>query len=272
MSFETLWGNEQLKTSLRAAIRQEKLSHSYLICGAPGSGRKTLARLLAAAMECTAPPADRPCLGCTACRKVMDGVHPDVITVDDEGKRTVSVKTVRTAREDLYIRPNEGRRKVYLFPRAMDLNASGENALLKVMEEPPEYGAYLLLAEHPSQLLPTIRSRCVTLRLSPLTRAEFMQAASQAYPKAGQEALESAFLRSGGILGQGLSLLAGVEDLLPQTLAFAQAYGDRDALALLRRRHVIAHIAGLHTAAELTHAGARSGTRARTAAPQRYGS
>lgn len=175
MKLAALLGNDTLKQRLSALQAKGKLTHSFLLTGPEGSGRHTLARILCAAMQCTAP-GERPCGVCRSARKVLDGAHPDICIVDDPEKKTIPVKLVRDACIDLYIRPNEGQRKIYLFPRAQDLNQQGQNVLLKSIEEPPPYGTFLLLAEHAEQLLPTIRSRCVELRLSPLPEAVLLPA------------------------------------------------------------------------------------------------
>lgn len=231
MELDRLLGNEQLKRRLSAAFRQDRLSHSFLIAGPEGSGKHTLAMILAAAMQCTSGE-DRPCGTCRACRKVFSGVHPDVITVDDTEHKGVAVSVVREARDDLYVKPNEGRRKIYLFPRAKDLNTAGQNALLKVMEEPPEYGAYLLLAENPQQLLPTIRSRCVELLLTPLSEDICLHALRDQFPQEPEQALRAAYLRSGGFYGQAVRALTEGDAVLPQTEAFAEAFRKKDRLAL----------------------------------------
>lgn len=228
---EGLLGNERLKQSLSTAFAADRLSHSWLITGPAGSGKRTLARILAAAMQCTAGES-RPCGVCLACRKVFDGVHPDVITVDDPEKKTVTVEQIRRARTDLYIRPNEGRRKIYVIPRAGDMNASAQNALLKVMEEPPEYGAFLLLSDTEEKLLPTIRSRCVKAQMAPLEEREALPALAQAFPGKDRDALHAAWLRSGGWYGQAMDLLQAGQSLAPQTLAFAVCFSKRDRLKL----------------------------------------
>lgn len=228
---EELLGNHQLVQGLSAAIEADRLSHSYLISGPEGSGKHTLARYLAAAMQCTALR-NRPCGRCLACRKVFDGVHPDVITVDDSEKKTVPVELIRRARSDLYIRPNEGRRKIYLIPRANDLNASAQNALLKVMEEPPAYGAFLLLSDNAERLLPTIRSRCVCLQMSPLEQGEALPALARRCPGKSREDLLQAWSRAGGFLGQALALLQTGCQASPQTQVFARCFAARDRLGL----------------------------------------
>ena len=174
MNFGTLLGNDTLKQRLAAVLSGGKLHHSYLLCGPVGSGKHTLAQLLCAAMECTAP--QKPCLRCPQCHKVLHGTHPDIITVDDPEKKQLPVKLIRETCADLYIRPNEGTKKIYLIPRAQDLNPQGQNALLKCMEEPPEYGVFLLLTDNAERLLPTVRSRCVELRLQPLPESVLLPA------------------------------------------------------------------------------------------------
>lgn len=231
MELDRLLGNEQLKSRLSAAFRQDRISHSFLITGPEGSGKHTLARILAAAMQCTEGE-NRPCGVCKQCRKVFADVHPDVITVDDTEHKGVAVSVVRDARDDLYVKPNEGRRKVYLFPRAKDLNTAGQNALLKVMEEPPAYGAYLLLAENAQQLLPTVRSRCVELTLKPLSEDTCLRALKKQFPDKEEDALRAAVLRGGGFYGQAVRALEGEGAVLPQTVEFAAVYPKKDRLAL----------------------------------------
>ena len=229
---QTLLGNEQLKRGLAAAFASGRLSHCYLLAGPAGSGKHTLARILCAAMECTAEGGQRPCGSCLQCRKVLDKLHPDVITVDEPDKKTVSVELIRKTREDVFIKPNEGLRKVYVIPRAMDMNPAAQNALLKVIEEPPEYAAFLLLTDAAERLLPTIRSRAVTLRLSPLSEAEGVAALSRRCPGRSPEELRDAWSRSGGFLDQAEALLSEAEALAPETRSFADCFARRDRMGL----------------------------------------
>ena len=230
MGFDALLGNERLKDNLRSSISRGRISHFYLISGPAGSGKRTLAKLLAAAILCNA--AEKPCGSCPACRKVFGGGHPDYITIDDPEKKTVPVDLIRDARADMYIRPNEADRKIYLFPRAQDMGIPGQNALLKVLEEPPAYGVFILLTDNPQKLLPTVRSRCTELALSALPEEIALPQLRQAFPQADDTAIHAAFSRSGGFLGQAKEILEEGTSLPTQTIDFLNAYAQRNAYAL----------------------------------------
>ena len=148
---------------LRAAAARGALSHALLFTG-PGD-RLAAARFAASAFQCTGQ--NRPCGVCPACRKVREDIHPDVSAVRDDDHKFISVETVREVRKDAYIRPNEGARKVYLFPDCALLTEQDQNVLLKLVEEGPPYAAFLFCAENPAAVLQTLRSRCVELKLQP---------------------------------------------------------------------------------------------------------
>lgn len=230
MAFETLLGNDRLKQNLTSSLAKGRISHFYLISGPAGAGKHTLARLLAAAILCK--EADAPCKKCNVCRKVMENNHPDVITVDDPEHKAVSVKLVRQAREDMYILPNESDHKIYLFPQ--ELGIEGQNALLKILEEPPKYGVFILLSTNAEQLLPTVRSRCTELALSALSEDVLTRELSREFPDASPEALTAAAVRSGGYLGQARTLLEQGASLPPQTEQFLTAFAGKNALELTK--------------------------------------
>lgn len=148
---------------LRAAASRGALSHALILSGA--GDRNAAAHYAAAALECTGT--DKPCLTCAHCRKVLADIHPDVLTVRDDEHAELSVDVIRGVRTDAFIRPNEGACKVYIFPDCTRLNEKDQNVLLKTVEEGPPYAAFLFCAENASVLLPTIRSRCVEVKLSP---------------------------------------------------------------------------------------------------------
>ena len=229
MGFEKLLGNDRLKENLTGSLRKGRVSHFYLISGPKGSGKRTLAKLLSAAILCKG--ASAPCGVCNVCRKVREDNHPDVISVTDPEHKAVAVKIVRQAREDMYILPNESDYKIYLFPQ--ELNVEGQNALLKILEEPPRYGVFILLSANPEQLLPTVRSRCTELSLSALPEQLLTDTLKKEFPDASPEALAAA-ARSGGYLGQARELLEQGGTLPPQTEQFLSAFAEKNSLELAR--------------------------------------
>ena len=228
MGFETLLGNERLKENLTGSLSRGRVSHFYLISGPEGSGKHTLAKLLAAAILCQRE--GKPCGVCNPCRKVMEDNHPDVITVVDPEHKNVAVKIVREIREDVFIRPNESDYKIYIFPQ--ELGIEGQNALLKILEEPPKHGVFILLADTPEKLLPTVRSRCTELNLTGLSPDVMRKQLRQDFPNVSVEDLQGVIARSGGFLGQARKILEEGDAISPQTEGFAESYSRRDALGL----------------------------------------
>lgn len=161
--------NDPAARRIREAADRGTLSHALLFSGS--GDRIAAAQYAAAAMECQGG-GQKPCGTCPACRKVFSGIHPDVITVRDEAHKNLSVDTVRQIRADAYIRPNEGARKVYIFPDCTILTEQDQNVLLKIVEEGPPYAAFLFCAENSSVVLQTLRSRCVELKLHPAVTVE----------------------------------------------------------------------------------------------------
>lgn len=230
MGFEELLGNQRLKDNLRSGVSRGRLSHFYLISGPAGSGKRTLARLLAAAILCKGE--DKPCMKCPACRKVMAGSHPDFISVTDPEHKNVAVKIVRQVREEMFVRPNEADKKIYLFPQ--ELGVEGQNALLKILEEPPSYGVFILLADNPEKLLPTVRSRCTELSLQSLPQELLRSRLQQEFPDADPDTVNAAIGRSGGYLGQALQLLEDGNAITEQTEGFVRGFSRKNTMELVQ--------------------------------------
>ena len=232
MRFDGFCGNERIRARLSAAASRGELPQFLLIAGPQGSGKKTLARILAAAMECESA-GEKPCGVCRACRKVFSGNHPDVITVTDSNKY-YSVATIREFCAEVYIRPNEGRRKIYIFPQAFDpARNEAQNALLKITEEPPAYAAFILLTENAERMLATVRSRATVLTLSPLGSDELLRELRRRFPDRPAEDLSAAAAASGGYLGQASALLEQDAEPDERIAQFAAAFSAKDDLALL---------------------------------------
>ena len=162
------FASDPIARRIREAASRGTLSHALLFSGSGDLG--AAAQYAAAAMECQS--GQKPCGTCSACRKVFSDIHPDVITVRDEAHKNLSVDTIRQIRSDAYIRPNEGSRKVYIFPDCTILTEQDQNVLLKIVEEGPPYAAFLFCAENASVVLQTLRSRCVELKLHPAETGE----------------------------------------------------------------------------------------------------
>ena len=136
------------------------MSHAIVLSG--DGGLTDAAQFIAAAHVCEGT--DRPCLRCRHCRKVLEGIHPDVSVIRDTEHRELTVDAVRALRQDVYIRPNEAARKVYIIADSRQLNERDQNVLLKIVEEGPPYAAFIFCTDSPAALLETVRSRCVLLK------------------------------------------------------------------------------------------------------------
>ena len=235
MELTALAGNAQIKAQL--AHREGDLAHAYIVAGPAGSGRHTLAAQMAAALVCSAQPQLRPCGRCSHCRKAAGGIHPDITVIAGSGGKPITVDQVRALRTDAYVRPNEAERKVYLLERADRMNASAQNAMLKLLEEGPAYAAFLLLTDNAAALLPTVRSRCEHLPLSPVTRREAELWLDEHYPDQPQAARQAAADRCEGLLGRAAAELegqaAGDTQALDGALELVRRLAGGDELALL---------------------------------------
>lgn len=235
MNFSTLAGNNQIKQQLVRHTAGRGLSHAYIISGPKGSGRHTLANVMAASLVCQ-KTGDRPCGCCGPCKKAASGIHPDIITVSGPEGKTVSVDQVRSLRTDAHIRPNEAQRKIYLLERADHMNQSAQNAMLKLLEEGPAYAVFFLLAENGGGLLETIRSRCENIALHPLTSSECLEWLSRRYPSKNPSVLQQAAMDCQGILGRAVDMLEGTgaaaEQIREYSVRLAQVLEHGDELTV----------------------------------------
>ncbi len=169
--FGDIVGQEQIKEHIHNALSTGKISHAYIINGEKSSGKEFIAKIFSMALQCEKGGTE-PCQECHSCKQALSGNHPDIIRVTHEKPNSISVDDIRTqVNGDVAIKPYSGSRKVYLINEAEKMTVQAQNALLKTLEEPPEYAVILLLTSNVSALLPTIVSRCVVLNMKPVPDA-----------------------------------------------------------------------------------------------------
>ncbi|MGN0506399.1 MAG: DNA polymerase III subunit delta' [Lachnospiraceae bacterium] len=180
MKFQDVIGQEQLTGHLQNAIRMGKLSHAYIIQGEAGSGKKMLAGIFAAALQCEEQGIE-PCGKCQSCKQAVSGNHPDIRWVTHE-KATIGVDDIRLQlNNDIMVKPYSRPYKVYLIDEAEKMTEQAQNAMLKTIEEPPEYAVIVLLTVNAKQLLPTILSRCILLTMRPVAKQEITKLLTEHY-------------------------------------------------------------------------------------------
>jgi DNA polymerase-3 subunit gamma/tau len=157
-NFDEVVGQEHITHTLRNALREGRVAHAYLFSGPRGTGKTSTARILAKALNCTAPEEERPCNQCATCIAINEGRMIDLIEIDAASNN--SVDDVRELRDKVGFRPSEGRYKVYIIDEVHMLSGPAFNALLKTLEEPPPHVRFILATTEPHKIPATVLSRC----------------------------------------------------------------------------------------------------------------
>ena len=229
LRFQDFEGQSAHIGRLRREFAGRAFAHAYCFAGPAGTGKRSVALLLAAACLCRAEEKERPCGVCGPCRRVLAGTHPDLHTVEPEkGKRDIGVGVMRAALEEGAVSSFEGGAKVFLIPEADRMNPQAQNCLLKTLEEPPEGTVFLMTTARPSALLPTVLSRVRLIRFHPLSgEAESRRLQELGWEKARADA---AAALTEGCVGAALALDDG---------------------ALSRRRELTRRLFGIRRAADV---------------------
>lgn len=166
--FTDIIGQEQLKEHLQNAISMNKVSHAYIINGERSSGKEFIAKVFAMTLQCEEGGA-QACGECHSCKQALSKNHPDIIYVSHDKPNTIGVEDIRMQiNNDIGIKPYSAPKKIYIMNEGEKMTVQAQNALLKTLEEPPEYAVILILTTNIDSLLPTILSRCVVLNMKPV--------------------------------------------------------------------------------------------------------
>ena len=170
--FESIVGQDHIVGTLKNAIQKSRLAHAYLFTGPRGVGKTSTARILAKALNCKEGPTVTPCQKCSSCLGINQGNSLDVIEIDGASNR--GIDEIRALRENVKFSPTQGKYKIYIIDEVHQITPDGFNALLKTLEEPPEFVKFIFATTHPQKVMPTIISRCQRMDFRRITVIEII--------------------------------------------------------------------------------------------------
>lgn len=207
--FDALVGQKAVKTTLKNALASGKIAHAYLFSGPRGTGKTSMARILAKALNCEQGPTAEPCGQCSNCQRIVQGTSLDVIEID--AASNTSVDNIRDLREQVAFTPAESRYKVYIIDEVHMLSTGAFNALLKTLEEPPAHAVFILATTDPQKVPATIQSRCQRFEFRRVTVDEIAEhlamVAAGSGIEADADALRLIAIQAEGGMRDALSLL-----------------------------------------------------------------
>ena len=207
--FEEVVGQQHITTTLKNSIKNNRIAHAYLFCGIRGTGKTSTAKIFAKALNCEEGPTPTPCNECRKCKAIDNGRLMDVIEIDAASNR--GIDEIRELRDKIKYPPSEGRYKVYIIDEVHMLTKEAFNALLKTLEEPPQYVVFILATTEPHRLPETILSRCQRYDFKRLTTSDIINKMREILDKHGlkadDQALAAIARNSQGAMRDALSLL-----------------------------------------------------------------
>lgn len=214
-------GNDDLYNYFTSCAKSNSLSHAYILLGAKGTGKHTLARLIAASVNCEQRLNENallPCRECPSCKRILANNSADFICISREkDKATLGVDPIRFIKTDVSVYPNDGDFKIYVIEDAHTMTPQAQNALLLTLEEPPQYVVFILLCEHTETILETIKSRAPILRMKTPEKSEAIAYLKDNNPTArtfinnSPDDFDRIYMASGGSIGRILELISSSE-------------------------------------------------------------
>ncbi len=217
--FSEVVGQDHITSTLKNAISRNKISHAYLFCGPKGSGKTTVARILAKAVNCSDPNNGEPCNECTSCEDIIKGSAMDIVEIDAASHR--GIDEIRELREGVRFSPNNLNYKIFILDEAHQLTSGAANALLKMLEEAPSHAIFILATTEPQKMIPTIISRCQRFDFHKISVRTMMERFHEITKKEGvhpeEGVLSMIASAAGGSLRDGESTLSQVLSLAPES-------------------------------------------------------
>ncbi|MFA5657984.1 MAG: hypothetical protein WC900_01730 [Oscillospiraceae bacterium] len=234
MELSRVYANENVLNTLTSMISSGRLCHAFLLFGEKGLGKKTIARFCAQKILCEGD-GETPCMRCKACKMILHGTHPDVVHIShNEDSKGFRIDNIRKICADAFIKPNEGEYKIYIFEDCDNMPPLSQNALLKLIEEPPAHAVFIFTASSKGMLLPTVISRVISLGVCGVSKEQCFQALSDSGAFDASQ-IEQAAEVFGSNIGMCLEYLNGKE--LKAAVLAAREISDKilsDEYSLLR--------------------------------------